>query len=125
MGITELRIGNYIQSETTLFEETKWREWQITPDDMKIIIDNPQDYEPIPLTENWFKDFGFVKVDNCNKDTFPNWSIENYGELNPIEVVTNVNGFWTIIQPPLLPIIKYVHQLQNFYFIMTDKELAK
>ncbi len=66
--------------------------------------------EPIPLTEDWFVKFGFelsnvgVRKDGCDLiDIGFMFHLDGYGENREI---------------------KYVHQLQNLYFALTQKELT-
>ncbi len=74
-----------------------------------------KDLEPIPLTEEWLIKAGF------EKDDYPNTfvlSIEYiYVELT---VFKGVISFRTSDDNVVL---KYVHQLQNLYFVLTDQEL--
>ena len=118
MKATELRIGNklfdyndriitinlidYPIQVKEYFVGCKENHSRYTIDDIK----------PIPLTEQRLKDFGFRKYSSTQYDKDDFWSIKYEGE----------RGFYS---NQLECYIKYVHQLQNLYFALTDKELIK
>ena len=72
--------------------------------------------KPIPLTEQWLKDFGFKQEHN--------WFVKYEGKFQfqisisdkGIQVEIHHFGFITVD-------IEYVHELQNLYFVLTNKEL--
>lgn len=85
------------------------------------------DLSPIPLTEQWVKDFGF---EYTNNGYF--WSIEyedwefvirtfGKGEISDSVSITD-DGWDGQIDPEC---IQYVHQLQNLYFCLCGEELSK
>ena len=64
MEATELRIGNYISSET-IGQSGKIKGvpvLKILPEDIETIFSFPENYNPISLTEEWLLEFGFVKI---------------------------------------------------------------
>jgi hypothetical protein len=84
---------------------------------------NPEDYEPIPLTQEWLFKFGFYETSNdtfigglytrkkpdrflINKETMSYCQLDYEGSIDDIVK------------------IKYVHQLQNIYFALTGEELT-
>lgn len=103
MEASELRIGNLIMK-----------------DGDEIIVSHHtfyhleiygEDYEPIPLTEEWLEKSGF-------KSTVE-WLLKY--KNNSTLLVSDVKyGFQNI---PIQK-IKYVHQLQNLYFALTGEELT-
>lgn len=126
MKITELRLGN----------------WWDNKEGGQYIIDNSTmidflneasenngeiDLDPILLTEQWLKDFGFKE----DRD-FGNWHLEQYKiyskDGNNIGFYENEfcwyfpcgDDFYSWIKN-----LKHVHQLQNLYFALTDEELTK
>ena len=112
----ELRIGNYVSNQTGGLKDIPIGE----PHQIEI-IDFPwaELYVPILLTEQWLKDFGFEQ--DCN--WFNKWG-ENFRFkmcMNDKSVWTEIyyDGHYTHIEVD----IKYVHQLQNLYFALTNKEL--
>jgi hypothetical protein len=66
-------------------------------------------YNPIPLTEEWILKFGFCKVNKVDYES-------NCGTL---ELEDTDGGF--LFDSRI--VIKYVHQLQNLYFALTEEEL--
>jgi hypothetical protein len=65
--------------------------------------------KPIPLTEEWLLKFGFEKYD----DMILYWELDDvtiWEEKGKYQFFSDKN-------------IKYVHQLQNLYFALTEKEL--
>ena len=78
-------------------------------------------FKPIPLTEEWLLKFGFEKK---------KWKAKNsiYFELDKIEILLQdsyykkgVTYFNSNLLFEYFP--KYIHQLQNIYFALTNKEL--
>jgi len=125
MKATELRIGNYLHSNIT------GHVFQVFASDIVNINEDLAVAKPIPLTEQWLKDFGLtatleyggygyilgnmiifkVRSHGRSEDWF--YEIE-YCSGDEIEDRTN------IIQR-----YDYVHQLQNLYFALTGEELIK
>ena len=112
MKAEELRFGNLVlNNDFDIVTEIK-EGWQIDSCDFY--------YRPIPLTEEWLIKFGFVKYGTLH---------DSY-KLNPFIVELGILGnhytFRKIMnreESILLKEIKYVHQLQNLYFALTNKEL--
>ena len=117
MNVNELRVGNYIDNNVECF--------QIQAKDLIFLLafDNEHYANPIPLTDNWIKNFGF-KLGRYNHEGWIELdslclSEDRYSEgqyrLGFDDSEYGVGEF-TIK-------IKYVHQLQNIYFYSTGKEL--
>ena len=112
MKITELRIGNWI--------ETKYdAQIKVSAATLIEIIQEHLLIWDIPLTEDWLKEFGFNgqpcnyakdKLSVCLKDSD---SFHKAGR-------TYYNS-WAILEKQPT----YVHQLQNLYFALTGKELER
>ena len=112
MKANELMIGNYVK--------LKGYDKPIRV----LIIDTTETstntkYEPIPLTEEWLLEFGFEKQENnwkrlciCNDWTYLYWE-----RLAGVELSVNKHSV-------MLSHIKYVHQLQNLFFALTNQELT-
>ena len=105
MKATDLRIGNLYYYRVVDHSDQR-KEWlevsKIDYDDLRVIAikdEMNQDYQPIPLTEEWL--FKFEKIDWISKDI--------YGIF-----------FWFNGEKKY---IKFVHSLQNTYFCMEQKEL--
>lgn len=68
-----------------------------------------KDLEPIPLTEGWLFKFGFKKSTA--------WYRNGQHAVNP--TIANTYEFKNIV----IKEVDYVHELQNLYFALTNKEL--
>ena len=120
MKATELRIGNYYYGDVLFPSEYN----VITANDLVELDSDPLDdyYQPLPLTEEWLIKFGFEKKIDCYKNInynfngyFASFDCDNpmwFGEDGCCEQVTIKDN------------IKYVHQLQNLYFAVTNEELT-
>jgi hypothetical protein len=125
MKASELRIGNSIMQDEDFVFVTYWR--------LKLIEDGVLIYKPIPLTEKWLSKFGFKKYNFTNKEN--GYIIENKEASKSIYIRTfiepNTTNFFNVFNRSecertklqFIKSIKYVHQLQNLYFALTDKEL--
>ena len=76
-------------------------------------------FEPIPLTEEWLKKFGFEKMSSPRSITY---------HCNCFKIKQELSGKWWIARvggssPTHQVKIEYVHQLQNLYFALTGEEL--
>ena len=102
MNVTELRVGNYVN-------------FGIVNEPIEVLSINPNSTtiemaSPIPLTEDWLLKFGF---DKCGIDD----EIRYYKDEYYIEFMSFK------IQEVTICNLKYVHQLQNLYFALTQEEL--
>ena len=106
MKVTELRIGNWVQFKHTetpvrvdLGDFVMAREYK----DERL-----DDYEPIPLTEEWLERFGcdLIVFDITKGDVgFDFWLVPKWSDYS-----ISVN-------------LEHVHQLQNLYFALTQEEI--
>lgn len=105
MKVSELRIGNWLIYSP---DETWSEVIEVLESDFHYSV--YKDFEPIPLTEEWLKRFGF------EKDATDWWYIgesiglKRYNDETFKAYVPNVD-------------VKHVHQLQNLYFALTGEEL--
>jgi len=104
MKVTELRIGNWVRFKHT---ETPVR---VTLGDFvkEYKDEHLDDYEPIPLTEEWLKRFEYelIVFDITKGDIgFDFWLVPKWSDYS-----VSVN-------------IEHVHQLQNLYFALTGEEI--
>ena len=114
-----LRIGNYV---------TRAMKNHIDKKDIKKVLPGDlvsfDDYifEPIPLTEEWLKDFGFEsknkKIGWYKKEGFLFTLRLQKNNILSVQFISN--GLHKVLIE-----IKYVHSLQNLYFALTGKELTK
>lgn len=130
MKASELRVGNLVNYRI-IDEFDKRKEWlevsQIDYDDLRILEienENNQDYLPIKLNKEWLLKLGFNKLENdipTYYKCFGNMILDDYEFSFNIYVDWKLNYFITVFGRKIT--IKYVHQLQNLYFALTEEEL--
>lgn len=108
----ELRIGNFIR------EKDRRYEFQVTSGTFSFIETNKDFCEGIELTVKWLKLLGFERI-NFSGDTKDDyWGHtdlpKEYSFYLPYNHFSLYAGNVTI---------KYVHELQNLFFALTQKEL--
>jgi len=129
----ELRIGNLIQGEE-IGEVIK-----IDITDGRHILTSEEDgggeddFYPILLTEEWLLKFGFeweteeknhIQLSLPDKNLYPESKITFYQLGKSIDIHCQLyqsgylDGMFTTFA------VKYVHQLQNLYFSLTNEELT-
>jgi hypothetical protein len=132
MTASELRIGNYVnvpfqeqcpfridafeycsEKFIKVAQEVKLNGFEVHP-----LTWYGRDLKPIPLTEEWLLKFGFSCEAKIGGD-------EIEFRVYHFDVLTfNTNhGWWYKCQPMNDTPLEYVHQIQNFYFALTGKEL--
>jgi hypothetical protein len=124
MEARELRIGNHIEYKEQLLQVKSISE------SLGVILSDYIDSEwgkiqelasyksikPIPLTEEWLLKFGF------EKSHLNYWIIANKGFFFGVSLKMGV--MYLFDEGMITPCnIKHVHQLQNLYFALTNKEL--
>lgn len=111
MKASELRIGNYVSLHGILVE--------MTASDFNF---DESYFKPIPLTEKWLLKFGFEY-----SSFYGNYKIKAGNYSNSIKLY---EGEWCYYNDDsdagcyFVTTIKYVHQLQNLYFALTNEELT-
>jgi len=75
-------------------------------------IEHFSEFQPIPLTEEWFLKFGLLKTK------------EGIILMGCYQIVANEESWRIILKNGVLH-IQYVHQLQNLYFALTGEELKQ
>lgn len=112
----ELRVGNLIYNKqgNTMY---------VNPNHLIMLVYGIEDlFKPIPLTEKWLLEFGFIRhhddyansviyIKNVLDNTEFEWGVYPF-ELGSGFVINNSQK------------LKYVHQLQNLYFALTNEELV-
>lgn len=112
MKAQELRIGNIfnykVKEEGKEYDEIS----TIDNNDLRILLEKPdyENYNPVPLTDEWFLKARFVKLNSLN-DTV-------YYKKNAIRLKKGIDCYEFGSTK-----IKYLHQLQNLYFALTGEEL--
>ncbi len=102
LQINEVKIDNYVTS-------SKGDIFQISTGAFCLYHQNKEwDVLSIELTEEWLFRFGFKKLVN-------DWQIKG------LIIHTRKRGF---VVNKRIAIIKYVHQLQNLYYALTQTELT-
>ena len=119
------RVGNIVQQPSRIGKISEI--WQ---DAVRIEgYSNGYDYnhtKPIPLTEKWLNDFGFTK-EVLNDDSGYYYTLELNDDKHCGLSINSCdkNGF---VEVTLFPYkdwfrYKYVHELQNLFFVITGFEL--
>lgn len=107
---SELRIGNIIKYYG--------RYTRVEPNNITELSKGAGDYKPIPLTEEILLKCGFEKI-NKHKE------LDSHGYLMDgmeyLHTIDNGITFTDSVQNEIE--FKYLHQLQNLYFALTNKEL--
>lgn len=104
MKANEFRIGNYV------FLKSKSKIYQILSGQEIDTGTDSEDFDPIPLTEEWLVKFGFKNKEKGNFSFNENMDLRIFGDE------ADYNGIW-------VSRIQYVHQLQNLFFALTGEEL--
>jgi hypothetical protein len=141
MKATELRIGNWVNNIHT------GNPYQINIEKMIRLLQHFKKdviyFEPIPLTEEWLVNFGFEKSVCFDYGERINYQYEfffNIGddiervfhydddEQKEVEVAFATRELWPKEDDAqsrtwITKDIKHVHQLQNLYFALTNREL--
>jgi hypothetical protein len=117
----ELRIGNYVSAKSP--EREKWEEPYIVGLwDLESLLYHKEriNIKPIYLTEEWLERLGF---DITGEDDFD----KTFGDIKQISIrknkLHNTDKFGVYLSQRRIVNVKYVHQLQNLYFALTNTEL--
>lgn len=128
MKANELRIGNWIiqNGYDEAVDGVRYADHsldeviQVESETIGYVEDEPEFFDPIPLTEEWLIKFGFKKEESNglyviyeSDDVDIVWHGESLC-FESIPMFTNEKA---------LKHIKSVHQLQNLYFALTGTEL--
>jgi hypothetical protein len=124
MKAQELRIGNLVRTISEESEVLKIEAIKIfdkTTDSDCVRLESFTKWleidciEPIIITEDWLIKLGFGCIPQIKEEYFRNCLSFN--------IKDNICFFETDCQPEYFNHIKYLHQLQNFYFLLTNQEL--
>lgn len=133
MTARELRIGNYINPKFPM------QVVNIFPDEVNADFEGNEgdvfefknkDLEGIPIDEEWLLKLGF-KSGNEYINTQGQWTKNKFGliqckwdeEKDSFNLFRTPNGDLQYFRHGKIPLIEYVHQLQNLYFNLTGEEL--
>jgi hypothetical protein len=120
MKANELRIGNLVLDGN---KEIQVFMLDVDLDRDRVNYTGIEGLKPIPLTKEWLLKFGFEDVKQYNDFSFQ--KLMNDGLFfcldDSLEVYIGQMQYFS----HSLVVIKYVHQLQNLYFALTQEELEK
>jgi len=121
MVARELRIGNLV------WLTDKKKVWEVSAHDIEEIDGNPEGAEGIPLTKEWLAKFG-LELKRKHYSLNLGRELSEYVEFPKTRFCLWYGGGfgWTldeIIRNETSKSIKYVHELQNLYFALTQEEL--
>ena len=127
MKATELRIGNYIK---LMLNHEDYETIQVTSDELVMVDKKQADYEPLRLTEDWLLKHGFsvknfdysIPISECKVVWLT--LIPQDEECTAYSVCVTQTDEDEEDQNVFLSDISYVHQLQNLYYAMANKELV-
>ena len=106
----EIRYGNWI-----IWKSGSELPCQVALDDFELVFNNPEQYDPIPITEEWLMKFGFQKSGNYNFE---------YNQHSCWKDGTNKQWYfvWYFQRDKFYKSVQYIHQIQNLYFALTGVE---
>ncbi len=124
MKANELRLGNWVESVYTdhIFKLTSIDEGRVCTDESSLNINHVCG---IPLTPEILKKAGFDKQQSTvgMNDSFDYTIGFNHVTCNHL-LMLHSNRCGEFFYQNIRHEIKYVHQLQNLYFVLTESELT-
>lgn len=105
MKASELRIGNWVNNND--------EDYQITSATIVSLERGESTAQPILITEEWLKRFGFEKLDD-KRGLYVNNKINLFIYFDGVRVSVD---FWIGNEK------RYVHELQNFVYCLSGEEL--
>jgi hypothetical protein len=112
MKAEEIRIGNWIK------DMRADKCFEVISRDIEDVDYSNENYEGIPLTPQILEACGFKGDDSKNDYEFMYLHLKNYNDYE--SWIVTKNGYDI---NPGMPLLKSLHQLQNFYFAFTGNEL--
>jgi len=137
MLANELRIGNYLKGEPFAIPKLQMHSngvSEITAYGIHLMSEGMDvKLEPIPLNHFWFREFGFDRSTPLvtGSQDLPYIYTKHFkheGKPLKFEVFSDDKGsLFSMYQYPKIDLEKkrYVHQLQNMYFLFTNQELIR
>lgn len=122
-----LRIGNWLNYKWADLENGGYMDEpiQISANEIKELSFTPKNryYTPIPITSEILTACGFEKC-SLTIDINDNWHIGAYNGVIYLQFEESSKYSEGTIASINFPEIKYLHQLQNLYFSLTNIELT-
>jgi hypothetical protein len=109
----ELRIGNFVKLQGV---DKPFKVFLIDTTESSTFTKA----EPIPLTEEWLLKFGFDDIKEIDNTDFKEYRMFNKYSFC-IQFPCGIEAHCYAGNYPIA--IKYVHSLQNLYFVLTNQEL--
>ena len=132
ISANELRIGNYIQSGTGIYNVISISHYKdstdiITVSNDGVVIPYPCFYKGIKITKEWLLKFGFI-YSNCGNNDYLTFLCPESLYYLQTDVRNDSNKFSILYRSDndLIDFsieLLYVHELQNIYFSLTKNEL--
>lgn len=123
----ELRIGNYLNYQGKIIKVEGIHNRTIYHSDRQfdqVGVEKYITFEPIPLTEEWLLRFGFEKEHVTVNDIIINiYRLGDYEISIYLQGNETQKGYYLPHSLQSRAYIKYVHQIQNLYFSLTNNEL--
>lgn len=133
----ELMIGNYLQGNPLSIPRMNISSdgvMQMTAYGIYMIEIGSLKLEPIPLTEQWLKEFGFIIQKSFNDKEIRGWRgdldyLKDYGSQEIVIRYNENSKKWNAVFEfgyyANQIDCDYVHQLQNLYFALTATSLTR
>src|SRR5690606_4448268 len=122
--VQELRSGNYVLWQGKIVEVISiMPRWACVRYDEVTFSRSYEEFQSVPITEEWLREFGFGASDECEMGHNTNKHFGFYFDWHfkrfRLDVDDGENGLEIRLD------IRYVHQLQNLYFALTGEELKR
>lgn len=114
MKTKELKQGNWIAYENCHFQVVGFDTDQVLLSFAWVYL---KSINPIPINEEWLLKFGFVQASEFKQ----HYLLECEFGVYEYAFFDSSKSLW--INETFIPNIKYIHQLQNLYFALTQTEL--
>lgn len=117
MKITDLRIGNFVTHPEDWLTEIQLGDFEL----IHIGVRSISEYSGFVINEEWMHKFGFY----CSEGVCE-LNIEDNGYYNGFTLKWSAfNGLWLYPNEGSICLhhVKFIHQLQNLYFSLSEKEL--
>jgi hypothetical protein len=129
MDYKELRVGNIIGQNLKEFPNNYFRVIEVADMNMKVSSNwngsrtydayffDCEIMEGIPLDESWFDHYGFGR----SNDHWRGWLSSPLNDGSRLRIMDGLYYESGFSRAP----VKYVHHLQNLWFVLTGKELKR